>query len=275
MSSLGLSSYARYWTVRGRSGAEACRFLIDDVAGLDLRVVQLADNVDLIGCSEAELASIRQRATRAEVVLETGTRGLQTSHLLRHVQIAGTLGARLLRLVPGEAGHARLTGAELAAALAPVIDALARAGVTLAIENHSTVPDQDLADCVRQLDSPWVGVCLDTANSVGLLEKPVDTVARLAPHARCVHLKDFVIEGPEMGYQIRGAALGEGDLPLEDIAKLLAACPHRHNTLLELWVDDADGEAVARDREEDWVRRSVDRARRLTALADDTDGDDA
>lgn len=264
---LGLSSFAWHWAVVSLPALEAARFLIGRAADLELGVVQLADDVDLAPCSVRDLEGLRQRAADSGVSLELGVRGLDAEPLQRHVETAAILGGGLLRLVPGLAGpgHELVSPHQLTAALTPVLESLEACGVVLAVENHSTVRDGDLVECLHLLDSPWVGVCLDTANSVGLLEKPADTVALLAPHARSVHLKDFAIVGPDMGYRIVGAALGEGDLPLEAVAPLLAGAPHRPNILIELWVGDGRKGPEALACEEQWVRRSVTRARRLFA----------
>ena len=49
-------------------------------------------------------------------------------------------------------------------------------------------------DLVKKLDSPFVGVCIDTGNNLALLEAPQETVDLLAPHAFTTHVKDMGVE---------------------------------------------------------------------------------
>ena len=43
---------------------------------------------------------------------------------------------------------------------------------------------------VEKMDSPYVGVCFDSANSLLLLEDPVDACRTLLPFIRTTHIKD-------------------------------------------------------------------------------------
>ncbi|MGE3822524.1 MAG: sugar phosphate isomerase/epimerase family protein, partial [Isosphaeraceae bacterium] len=49
----------------------------------------------------------------------------------------------------------------------PVVEAHT---IRMAIENHKDLQSPDLVELIRRLDSPWVGVCLDTGNNLALLE---------------------------------------------------------------------------------------------------------
>ena len=60
--------------------------------------------------------------------------------------------------------------AEVVATLRTVMPAFERAGVCLAVENHDRFPAATLAAILDQVGSQCVGICLDTANSIGCLE---------------------------------------------------------------------------------------------------------
>lgn len=65
-----------------------------------------------------------------------------------------------------------------------------KAGVMLALENHwglTTYPD-DLLSIYKSIQSPWLGINLDTGNFVG---DPYPQFARLAPHAKIVQAKTY------------------------------------------------------------------------------------
>src|SRR5262249_1665634 len=91
----------------------------------------------------------------------------------------------------------------------------------LAIENHKDLRSSELIEVLRQVKSPSVGVCVDTGNSIALLESPLETVQLLAPLALTGHLKDMgVAEYPE-GLELSEVPLGEGFLDLPRIVGIL------------------------------------------------------
>jgi len=70
----------------------------------------------------------------------------------------------ILRVVLDTAGHHPSLD-EAVALLAPWRDELERAHVCLAIENHDRFTAKQFRDLVARLNSPCVGICLDTGNS--------------------------------------------------------------------------------------------------------------
>jgi 3-oxoisoapionate decarboxylase len=120
-----------------------------------------------------------------------------------------------------------------------------------AIENYFDLPAAQLAEFVGRVDDERVGVCLDTANSIGILERPLETEALLAPYVVSLHLKDFVVTKPVQGYRVSGAPLGQGWLDAPAVLDMLERTGRPFNVLLELWVDPAEThEATVRKEEE-------------------------
>jgi sugar phosphate isomerase/epimerase len=98
--------------------------------------------------------------------------------------------------------------------------------VRMAIENHKDLQAPDLLDLVKKLDSPWVGVCIDTGNNLALLEAPQETVDLLAPYAFTTHIKDMGVEEYAEGFLLAEVPLGNGFLDLKKIvAKIRQARP--------------------------------------------------
>lgn len=89
----------------------------------------------------------------------------------------------------------------------------------MAVENHKDLQAPDLLALVKKLDSPLVGVCLDTGNNLALLEPPHETAELLAPHAFTTHLKDMGVEEYADGFLLAEVPLGAGFL---DLPKLVA-----------------------------------------------------
>ena len=101
---------------------------------------------------------------------------------------------------------------------APVV---ARHGILLAVENHKDYRSDELVALMRTLESPHVGVCVDTGNNLALLEEPLATVEALAPWAFSCHLKDMAVDEHPEGFLLSEVPLGEGFLDLARIASVL------------------------------------------------------
>jgi sugar phosphate isomerase/epimerase len=98
--------------------------------------------------------------------------------------------------------------------------------IAVALENHKDWTAEELVGLVRQYQSEYLGVCLDTGNNIALLDAPLETVDRLAPYAISTHLKDAALEEDDDGFLLADVPLGEGILDLEAmVARIRAARP--------------------------------------------------
>lgn len=98
---------------------------------------------------------------------------------------------------------------------------VAKNDLFLAIENHKDYRAEELMDLLRRLGSRHVGVCVDTGNSIALLEDPLEVVRTLAPRAFTVHLKDMAVAEYEEGFLLAEVPLGEGFLDVRKMIELL------------------------------------------------------
>lgn len=96
-----------------------------------------------------------------------------------------------------------------------------RHGIRLAVENHKDFRASELLDLLRGLPAETVGVCLDTGNSIALLEEPHEVVEQLAPRAFTTHFKDMAVEESPDGFLLAEVPLGEGYLDLPRIVTVL------------------------------------------------------
>lgn len=96
-----------------------------------------------------------------------------------------------------------------------------RLKVKIAVENHKDLETSELLRVMQKLASQHVGVCLDTGNSLALLEHPLEVVQSLAPYALTVHLKDLAVSLADQGFQMAEVPLGKGVLPLESMVNIL------------------------------------------------------
>ena len=115
--------------------------------------------------------------------------------LVRHIGIAQAVGASVMRICCGGRRTRPANWTEHRAKLLPILKRVvgpAEAhGVVLAIENHIDLLADELVELIETVDSPWLGVCLDTANNLRMIEDPVEAARKLAPYARATHIKDI------------------------------------------------------------------------------------
>lgn len=85
-------------------------------------------------------------------------------------------------------------GARASAAGLPLLvraaDDAGERGLVLAVENHADLFADELVELIKAVGSPALGVCLDTANNLRMLEDVDRAIEVLAPCAEAVHLKD-------------------------------------------------------------------------------------
>ena len=101
---------------------------------------------------------------------------------------------------------------------APVV---ARQGILLAVENHKDWRADELLAVLKRNGNDHVGVCLDTGNSIALLEDPMEVVEALAPRAFTSHFKDMGLEEYREGFLLAEIPLGTGILDLPKVVRTL------------------------------------------------------
>jgi 3-oxoisoapionate decarboxylase len=96
----------------------------------------------------------------------------------------------------------------------------ADAGLTVAIENHQDLGSDELLAFAEEAGSN-VGIALDTGNPFAVAEDPIAFAARVAQRVSHVHLKDYVSQSTSEGYRLVRCAIGDGCVPLREIAAAL------------------------------------------------------
>jgi sugar phosphate isomerase/epimerase len=98
---------------------------------------------------------------------------------------------------------------------------VAKHEMRLAVENHKDWRVPELLDILKRLGSRSVGVCVDTGNSIALLEEPLAVVEALAPLAFTTHIKDMAVMEYEEGFLLAEVPLGTGFLDMKKIIGVL------------------------------------------------------
>lgn len=94
--------------------------------------------------------------------------------------------------------------------------------IRIGLEDHLDLTAEELLQVIERVDSPQVGVCFDTGNPLGMMEDPLETARKLAPHVVTTHLKDWKLGWTQRGYQFAACPLGEGVVDNVGIIRLLA-----------------------------------------------------
>ncbi len=200
---------------------------------------------------EAYATRLRRRAEEYGVFIE-GIAGMprnrhDVDRFAAELHTAKSAGATVIRVVlmPGRryeqyasAGqfHEALQRGRRALELAEPV--AARYRLRLALENHK---DQRIAEriaLIQGMSSEYAGMCVDTGNSIALLEEPMAVVEAYAPWAFSVHLKDMAVREYADGFLLSEVPFGEGFLDLARMVRLLKTAHPEARFSLEMITRD-------------------------------------
>jgi sugar phosphate isomerase/epimerase len=264
---LGVSSFTFPWAIGGIEPdypvAMSAFELLERAHDLKADVLQIADNLPIGGLTEAELLRLKAQADSFGIALEIGTRGIKSENIENFLHIAQLLGSPILRVVIDSKGH-EPTIPEIVQLLKPFEAKFKEAKIKLAIENHDRLTCAEFNEIIDQVGSDWVGICLDTVNSLGAVEAPNTVIPALAPRAINVHMKDFEIvrTNGQMGFTVRGTALGEGRLDVAEVITAVGGTNREITAVIELWTPRQDSYEATVALENEWAEISVTNLRK-------------
>jgi len=183
---------------------------------------------------DAYAARLRRQAETHGMFVE-GSAGLprgpdDVERFAAEVRTAQQAGATVIRTVmmPGRryeqfeaADRFRQTADRARQSLELAEPVVRRQGMRLAVENHKDWRVPEMLQIIQRIASQHVGICVDTGNSIALLEDPMEVVRAYAPWAMSVHLKDMAVREYEQGFLLSEVPLGEGFLDLLQMVKTL------------------------------------------------------
>jgi 3-oxoisoapionate decarboxylase len=220
---------------RGRAGADrfsAPRRFLEFAHGLGAAGVQVAFGV----LDDAAADALRERARAARMYLE-GIVSLPRDQgavekFEAEIRTAKRIGAEAVRTVMlsgrryetfHNIAEFRRFAESSTHALKIAAGVVAQHGVRLAVENHKDWRTDELLRILKQVGNDHVGICLDTGNSIALLEDPMEVVEALAPRAFTTHFKDMGLEEYKEGFLLSEVPLGTGVLDLTRVVRLVRA----------------------------------------------------
>lgn len=264
---LGLSSFAFGWAIAAHGSASfTADTLLDFAVAHKVPVIQFGDNLPLHSFTSAALDTLARRARERNTAVETGARGLTEEHLHRYIEISQRLDARLMRFVVDATDYEPSVDT-LVGIIRNALPALHAARLTLGIENHDRLPCATLRRLMDTIDDANVGICLDTANSLGAGEGIHEVLHHLGPVCVNLHLKDFAIERLPylMGFTVSGRSLGTGQLPLHETLRVVTSGGRCETAVIELWVPPESDPEATLTKEAAWAAQSIETLR--SALA--------
>jgi len=144
---------------------------------------------------------------------------------------------------------------------------LEETGVKLALENHTETFADEILWLVQQVNHPLVGACVDTVNSMGVLEDPQVAVEKLAPYAFVNHFCDHKLDRDQFGIRFHGVALGDGDIDCKKVYDTICKVSPTDRITFEIeWDTEGDSIEVAREKELDACIRSIKYAREVLGI---------
>jgi sugar phosphate isomerase/epimerase len=259
---LGISSYTYTWAV-GVPGSFPNRLfsaknLIDKAALYDIQVVQIADNLSLENYSSNELKRMKGYAEDMDVSIEFGSKVLTPEHTLKCLDIASDLGSPILRMVIDGPGYEP----DLHLIIKIVKDLLPEfksRNISLAIENHDRFKAREFEKIIQSAGSEYVGICLDSVNSMGAGEGFEEVSEILMPYTINLHVKDFSISrvSHKMGFIIEGKPAGQGMLNIQETIDKLTMLNRCKSAILEQWTPPEVYIEDTVNKEEKWAAESI------------------
>lgn len=271
---LGIGSYTYGWATGAYGFSDPsvptltnpmdAHAIIREAEKLGVTCVQICFRPALHELNDAELDAIAEHARESGQTLEIGTSGGDEEHLRRYAEIAGQLGAVLVRtILPGASAGLK----DERRVIERVLPAYERARTILAVENHEDYASSDLAGLIRSIGSPHLGVCLDTVNSLGRGEGFREVVDTLMPLTASVHVKDFTTRRRPsgMGFEVTGAPAGTGRLDVRGLLRRTAEERPEASVILEQWSDFRDTLEESIAEQDRTARAGVTHLRELIA----------
>ncbi len=256
----GISSYTYTWAI-GVPGKEPKNpmtifQLIEKAAEFGINVVQVADNLPLDQFSETELLKIRNFALDRNIQIEVGSKKMTDENLNQYIEIASFFKSPIVRFViDGENFQPGLE--EIHSIIKNAVPLLKENKIILAIENHDRFKAVEFAEMVEKAESEYVGICLDSVNSMGAGEGLETVIGKLAPLTVNLHVKEFSVKRVfhKMGFVIEGCPLGEGMLPVAELLqKVSTRC---QSAILEQWTPPEESMEKTIEKETRWAEISI------------------
>ena len=272
---LGIGSFAYRWSV-GRpyyrpQHPMSADDLIDRCAEYGVKALLYCNNMELEKYSDEKLRKLHDRLEKEGIVVETGSRGTDRDYFIRMLNVSKILGAKVMRIgwdmdrTADAEGLKRQvqTGIDTIRSLMPLAQEY---GIESGIENGKGNLVSEVKEIIEGVHDPALGAVVDTCNSTVFITPTEEAVRTLAPYAKSVHIKDYVVTLDPRGDVITGVALGKGYVDFPKILKILEENGYDGNCFVELYIDRCDTHEETVKQEWALVKESVEYAQNVLKL---------
>ncbi len=121
------------------------------------------------------------------------------------------------------------------ASLARALPILEKHKVVLGLENHKDWTLEEMAGLMKEFDSEYLGVCLDTGNNIALLDDTRELVDALSPYTVSTHIKDIAGQEYEDGFLNVEVPLGQGMVDVKYVVEKIRKERPKVNFTLEMY----------------------------------------
>jgi sugar phosphate isomerase/epimerase len=289
---LGLHSYTLHLWGLGQNWG-----IHDDPRPKEMTLLQLMDNavewgldgLHITGCDletkdDAHLVEVRKEAEKRGLYLEynfsldeefdsrltdTIAEGVRIAHGLGSDLGKISLDIRRPRPLYGSCFHPQVMRqlCNVYDEIMEVLPKLEETGVRLALENHTETFADEVLWLIKRVNHPLVGACVDTVNSMGVLENPEYATEVLAPYAFSNHFCDHKLDRDQFGIRFHGVALGDGDIDcFKTLNTIIENSPTDRITFEIEWDMGEDSLEEAREKQLDACIRSIKYAREVLKI---------
>lgn len=171
-----------------------------------------------------------------------GIREEATRQICETIELAGDLGARMVVVAAGQRHPLIAPSADwfwniTREGVTRCLEVCTKRRVYFALENAWTVVDraQQMAQLMREIDHPWLGICYDVANAA-MVQSPYDGLYVVADRLIHVHLSDTDFRA--WGHN----PVGSGIVDFSRVARILREIGYNGTSILELtYPQDSSG----------------------------------
>jgi len=260
---IGLSSYTYTWAVgvpgfMPENPMLVCG-LLEKAEAKGVNLVQIADNLPVEKLTEEELELLRNYLEEKGISVEMGGRGLTPEHTIKCLKTAEILNSPILRMVI-DTKDFEPSVPEVITIIKDLLPEFSKRKIRLAIENHDRLKAREFEQIIQAAGSEWVGICLDSVNSMGAGEGFETVSDILIPYTINLHIKDFTIFriSHKMGLVIEGRPAGKGMLNIPDLIKRTSRTGLCQSAILELWTPPEPELKATIIKEEKWAQESIE-----------------
>ena len=272
---LGIGSFAYRWSV-GRpyyrpEKPMSADDLIDRCVEYGVKALLYCNNMELENYPDEKLYALHDRLEKEGIEIETGSRGTDRDYFIRMLNVSKILGAKVMRIgwdmdrtTDAEGIKKQIqNGIDTIKSLMPLAHEY---GIDIGIENGKGNLVNEVKEIIEGVADPAFGAVVDTCNSTVFLTPTEEAVRILAPYAKSVHIKDYVVTLNSRGDVITGVALGKGYVDFKKILRILEGNGYDGNCFIELYIDRCDTHEETVKNEWSLVKESIDYAKNVLKL---------